>query len=159
MCHWLARLRHLREMLELQIQCSSCSCTSFVRLVHGSGLLTLGLRIASSGGRDEGKGTCHYHGSLPAALRGRRNRLPHPLLTWLRPTCRSPCQLPRRRSLVPHAGSAAGPPRCHWKQIGRASWRERVEISVTGVQTCALPILPGCGRRADLRANYLAGDH
>jgi hypothetical protein len=30
-------------------------------------------------------------------------------ITWLRSACRSPCQLHRRRSLVPPADSAAGP--------------------------------------------------
>src|SRR5690606_13193712 len=30
-----------------------------------------------------------------------------------------------------------------WSKIGRASFRERVDFHVTGVQTCALPILSG----------------
>jgi transposase, IS6 family len=36
-----------------------------------------------------------------------------PPITWLRSACRSPCQSTRRRSLVPPADSAAGPPQCH----------------------------------------------
>src|SRR6202162_4951385 len=35
-------------------------------------------------------------------------------------------------------------------EIGRASWRERGEIVVTGVQTCALPIWPDGCRSQDL---------
>lgn len=38
-----------------------------------------------------------------------------PPITWPLLACRSPCQLPRRRSQVPHADSAAGLSRCHWK--------------------------------------------